>query len=58
MDLRRVVAALDFDDWVDVGTIAARLGIAAATAEKWLAALEHSGLVEHVDDGFELRRSP
>ena len=52
MDLRRVVAALDFDDWVDVGTIAARLGIAAATAEKWLAALEHSGLVEHVDEGF------
>ena len=52
MDLRRVVGVLDFDDWVDVAAVAARLGIAAATAEKWLAALEHAGLVEHVEDGY------
>jgi len=52
MDLRRVVAVLDFDDWVDVGTVAARLGISAGTAEKWLVALEHSGLVERGGEGF------
>ena len=52
MDLRSVVGILDFDDRVDVETVADRLGIPVATAEKWLAALEHSGLVEHVGDGY------
>ena len=58
LTFRRVVGVLDFDDWVDVGTVAARLGITAATAGKWLAAVKHAGLVEHVRSAFELRRSP
>jgi DNA-binding SARP family transcriptional activator/DNA-binding GntR family transcriptional regulator len=52
MDLRRMVGVLDFDEWVDVKTVAARLGITTANAKKWLAALEHSGLVEQRGDGF------
>ena len=39
-DLRRVVRVLDFDDAVDAETVAERLGVATATAERWLAALE------------------
>ena len=52
MDLRGVLGVLDFDDWVDVKTVAARLGIAAGTADKWLETLAHSGLVEHTADGY------
>jgi DNA-binding GntR family transcriptional regulator len=52
MGLREVVGVLDFHDWVDVRTVAERLFIAPATAEKWLAALEHSGLVEHAGEGY------
>ncbi len=52
LDLRRVVGVLDLDDRVDAETVADRLGIASATAEKWLAALEHSGLVERVGDCY------
>jgi DNA-binding SARP family transcriptional activator/DNA-binding GntR family transcriptional regulator len=52
MDLRGVVGVLDLDDWVDLETVAARLDVPAATAAKWLAALEHSGLVERSDGNF------
>jgi DNA-binding SARP family transcriptional activator/DNA-binding GntR family transcriptional regulator len=52
MNLRSVVGILDFDDWVDVDTVADRLGVSAATADTWLAALEHAGLVVHEDAGF------
>jgi DNA-binding SARP family transcriptional activator/DNA-binding GntR family transcriptional regulator len=52
MDLRGVVGVLDLDDWMALETVADRLGIPAATAAKWLAALEHSGLVERRDGGF------
>jgi len=52
MDLRGVVGVLDLDDWVDLETVAARLDVPSATAAKWLAALEHSGLVESTDGSF------
>ncbi|HEX6583188.1 MAG TPA: BTAD domain-containing putative transcriptional regulator [Thermoleophilaceae bacterium] len=52
MDLRSVVGVLDLDDWADLETVALRLGVPAATAAKWLAALEHSGLVESMAGSF------
>ncbi len=52
LDLRRVVGVLDFEEWVDVETVAKRLETSTATAERWLASLEHSGLVEQRDDRF------
>ena len=52
LDLRRVVGVLDLDDRVDAETVGDRLGITSATAEKWLAALEHSGLVDRVGDCY------
>jgi DNA-binding SARP family transcriptional activator/DNA-binding GntR family transcriptional regulator len=52
IDIRGIVGVLDFDEPVDAATVAARLGVATATAEKWLAALEHSGLVELLNGGY------
>jgi DNA-binding SARP family transcriptional activator/DNA-binding GntR family transcriptional regulator len=52
MDLREVVGVLDFAEPADAETVAERLGVAEATAETWLAALEHAGLVARVDGGY------
>jgi DNA-binding GntR family transcriptional regulator len=37
---------------VSVETVAERLGVTPGTAEEWLAALEHAGLVEQTRDGY------
>jgi DNA-binding SARP family transcriptional activator/DNA-binding GntR family transcriptional regulator len=52
IDIRGIVGVLDFDEPVDAATVAGRLGVATATAEKWLGALEHSGLVEQQGGGY------
>jgi len=52
VDVRNVVGVLDLHDWLELETVAARLEVAPATAARWLAALEHSGLVESTDGRF------
>ena len=52
IDLRGVVGVIELDEAVEPETVAERLGVSAGTAARWLAALEHSGLVERADGGF------